>query len=153
MLTILPAMPSDFENWSFRTEDIAIQADGGQSEYMLSQSQEAYSIRNVHGQMIGIIGCILQRPGCASAWALMTHRIEKHPIETTKACKKLMESFRRRYQIRRMDMLVNAESERNLKWAVTLGFEEEGELRYFGDQGQSVILLARYWECSDSVDL
>lgn len=146
MINVFPTTGTDFSGWNPRVDEVALYSDFDTHALdMLEQSEDTRTIRAPGGEIIGIVGVILNRPACGSAWALLSERITMHPIETTKVVRKLMELFASTHELRRLDMLVNGSSQRNIKWAKVLGFQEEGILKGFGDNGEDINIMARYW--------
>lgn len=147
MIQSWPTLAKDFADFTPRMDEVALFTDfDDQAFKLLSESAAAMTLYAENDDKIGIIGAHIVRPGCASAWALLSDSISDHPIETTHQVKLLIEAFASANNLRRLDMLVNAGSDRNARWSRILGFEEEARLRYFGDDGEDLLLMVRYWD-------
>jgi len=146
MISSWPSMTKDLADIQIRTDGLATLTDiAEQAMSSIQSSTGAMTLRADDGVVVGIVGVIVTRPGCASAWALLSDSINAYPIETTHVIIDLCDGFAEEYDLRRMDMLCNADNNRNVRWAKILGFMLEGRLKHFGDDGQDLLIMARYW--------
>lgn len=97
----------------------------------------------VGNQAIGIIGGDLLWQGVAEVWAWLSQGIEKYPIEFTKRVIHCLNFHKEKVKLHRYQMNVREKEIKALRWAKTLGFQEEGIMFRYGRDGSNYIMMGR----------
>lgn len=119
---------------------------GGGFLQMVEQSVASETLRDPKsGRIIAIVGLVLPKAHCGSVWSLICDDIGKRGLSLTKKTLALIDAAAKRFELRRMDMMVREDEIRHVRWAEVLKFEREGVIKHFGPQGENYILFARYW--------
>lgn len=145
MIRVRPTVFADLDGFEIRSEELALMTDiADHAVLAVNDSDQSATLLDTDGIILAIVGVKVHRPGCGSAWALLSPEIDHHPVEMTRAIRRLSRKCMEENNLRRLDILVNSESIKNIRWALILGFEQEGILRYFGDKGENLLIMARY---------
>jgi hypothetical protein len=94
------------------------------------------------GDPIGAAGIAVIRPGHGEAWSLLSPMIKRLPVMLHKAASRLIPEVMTKHGLRRVQVTVNPEDPIAIRWAERLGFEREGKMRNFGDNGEDVLLYS-----------
>lgn len=95
------------------------------------------------GKPIAVLGTHKCFAGTWELWSIMGTEIEKHKIETAKICKRLLDSSAVTFQVKRYQSVCTARFEKAQRWFDFLGFQKEGTLRSFGEDGEDYHIYAR----------
>ncbi len=113
---------------------------------MVEQSVVSETLRDTEsGRIIAIVGLVVTKHHCGSVWSLVCEDVGNRGLSLTKKTLELIDAGAKRFELRRMDMMVRENETRHVRWAETLKFEREGLIKHFGPQGENYILFARYW--------
>lgn len=85
-------------------------------------------------------------PGFMEGWALVDQEVERYSYYYAKRAKFLIHWFFDSHNLRRMQLFTRADQPWAQRWAYYLGFELEGRLRKYGEDGQDYFLFARVRE-------
>lgn len=93
------------------------------------------------GMILGCSGMEIPWPGFGLAWGTYTEDLFKnHKIWAHRITRRVLRDCVRIYHLRRVEMVVLSESERNVRWAESLGFkrEEGGMAQHYTANGDNV---------------
>ena len=79
----------------------------------------------------GVIGCggvAVVWAGMGKGWAVFTKTAEKYPVAVVKVTKKVIEKAMREHGLQRVETTIASNSQKNIRFAVMLGFRREGTL-------------------------
>jgi len=95
------------------------------------------------GDPIGAAGIAVVRPGMGEAWSLFSPLIKRFPLALHKAASRLIPEVTKRHNLRRVCAMVDEGDAVAVRWIERLGFEREGLMRSYGDNGEDVFLYAK----------
>ena len=93
-------------------------------------------------KIIFCCGIKLDGQGIGRAWVIPSVHIDKHKIFFVKTIKKLIEEYSEKMNLRRLYTVVTDEMK---DWIEFVGFNKEGELKNFQENGNHVNMYARYF--------
>jgi hypothetical protein len=107
-----------------------------------NKNHRTMTILDNMGLPVAIGGVIQMLPGVGEVWlyAKPEYR-EDHPIALAKAVKKFLSSFGD--QFHRLQMTIDSRDKALLKWALFLGFKQEGVLRQYGQELEDHIMFSK----------
>ena len=131
----------------FRAKHLA-EIEPGVTEAMIMLGQLAECSGSAYtavlcGDPIGAAGIAVVKPGVGEAWSLLSPMIKRFPVALHKAVKTRIPEIMARHGLRRVHMTVDPWDVAAIRWAECLGFEREGLMRRFGDNGADMFLFAR----------
>lgn len=138
MVEVRPYEQGDLDAITYRdgddySADLPKYADAGDATTFL-----------VDGVPIAALGCVLDYPGVAMAWALISEEARGHGLALTKATKEVVEGWIEFYGLHRLHCLVTPEKEEYMRWIEAIGFERESLMKHItpdkGDMYLYVIL-------------
>jgi hypothetical protein len=95
------------------------------------------------GNPIAVIGYGRVFRGVIHVWSLLTNEVTKHPLAFHKMVLSCLDFIIETERPRRIQMAVLAGYITGMRWAESLGFEREGLMGCFGDDGSDYWLYAR----------
>lgn len=95
------------------------------------------------GEVLAIFGAFWFVPGVRHLWGLVSVDACKYPIGFYKISKQLLAWQEKQSQARRLQIDIRANDESLIKWADKLGFQQEGLMKKFGQDGSDYFLYAR----------
>lgn len=91
-------------------------------------------------RILGCAGIVLQWPGMASAWMVVSEDIGRYAVWLTRTVKRFLRDAIRAYKLHRIEAVVIVGNVRNQRWIERLGFTSEGGCaRRYTPDGQDVI--------------
>jgi len=98
------------------------------------------------------IGLFPHREGIFDVWATVNAigRIRRHSVTLIRDVTAFMHVYVKEYPIRRLQAFVNPYHDAGIKFAEFYGFEKEGLLRAYGDNGEDLLLFSRIFDDGDS---
>lgn len=91
-------------------------------------------------KVIGCAGVMLLWPGVGEAWVALDKDIEKHGLWMTRVIKHIFRDIIVGCRLHRVEAVVLADNDRNLKWIRTLGFgRENGTARQYTSDKKDVV--------------
>ena len=137
-----------FEPFHFEGEALrdGISCADTSPEYLLrlKQAGPAWSLF-VDGKLVCCIGLGYLFRGVAEVWSLMTPRADSYGRILHRICK-IIDEVQRDLELHRIQCNVLAGSERNIKWALSLGFCPEGLAKWMGPNKEDMIRFAKLME-------
>ena len=94
----------------------------------------------VNGQPIAALGCVLDYPGVAMAWALISEDARGHGVALTKATREVVEEWIDLYGLHRLHCLVTPGKEEYIRWIEAIGFEKESLMKHVTPDKQDMFL-------------
>ncbi len=91
--------------------------------------------------LIGIVGGVQVRKGVLEAWMVPSIHVKKYKISFMRALHRVLYYVASELKLRRIQMTID--DKRNAKWAESLGFEFEAELKDYGHNREPEWLYAR----------
>jgi hypothetical protein len=82
--------------------------------------------------------------GVAEAWMIADDKARTKPLWITKSAKRFFDIAQISYNLHRIQISVRTADKRAHKWALCLGFQEEGRMRGYGPDGADHYIMARY---------
>lgn len=82
--------------------------------------------------------------GVAEAWLIADDKARTKPIGMTKVGKTFFDIAEISYSLHRVQISVRTQDTRAHRWAIALGFKEEGVMRKYGPDGADHYIMARY---------
>lgn len=124
--------------------------DGKPDAYNQSLQRYARTF-TVNGKPAALLGMAPKWEGVAMAWSYIEPSYFEHNFANTRAlivlCKHLIEWYQQGTELRRMEVLVDADDVQAMEFSRTLGFvEETGRMKHAGPLGEDLIVLVRFWE-------
>lgn len=95
------------------------------------------------GKLLGIAGAYRAWPGSSQAWAIFDEAVDAHPFSLTKTCLSLIEYARKEHSLHRLSLTVRKGFEKGERFAESLGFVREGEMRKYLPDASDARLYAR----------
>lgn len=95
------------------------------------------------GRILACIGCIEFSPGVAEVWLFASKRIKEHPIVFVRHVKHMVEIYAKTFGWHRIQTVTKV-TDVHRKWMKTLGFVEEGTMKYLYKK-EDYIMSARYF--------
>lgn len=80
--------------------------------------------------------------GVGEAWTVNGPLTVKYPVTFHKLISRWLALFTKKYDLQRLQAIVEAGNEMHVKWIESLGFEREGTLRKYHD-GRDYLMYAR----------
>ncbi len=97
----------------------------------------------VDNQPVAILGLFIVQPGIASLWGIVSDSIQRVPIGFTKTVMDLIAGWGDSFKLRRAQVMLRYTYPRYGDWYKLMGFEKEGLLRKFGENGDDYWLYGR----------
>lgn len=91
------------------------------------------------GRVIACGGIMLQWPGRALVWSLLSRHAGRHFVALHRCVSKRLDEA----NVRRLEAVVDATFEPGHRWVRLLGFEREGLMRGYAPDGRDHVLYAR----------
>jgi len=95
------------------------------------------------GKPVAILGGAEIVPGVVHAWGRVSVRVSTCRMSFHRTVSALLVYFMKSMQLRRVQIHVQENYQMGIKWAKSLGFEPEGLMRKYGEDGSGFILMAR----------
>lgn len=95
------------------------------------------------GLIYGIAGSYMSWAGSGQAWAVFSPAVDKFPIALKKICESLIHYASREQRLVRMSLTVRSKYQKGNRFAKSLGFELEGEMKRYLPDGGDAHLYAR----------
>lgn len=105
-------------------------------------SSRTFTLKS-NGKPIAVLGCTPCVGKTWELWAVMGVEINHSKIEFSKICRRLLESSAEVFGVKRFQSLCMDKFKDGERWFKFLGFQKEGTLRQFGEDGQDYHLYAR----------
>ena len=105
-------------------------------------TKNAYTLEH-EGKIIGSAGFISPWPGVANGWGFFSELIYKYPLTLHKTMKRMIPIIEAKHGIVRLQADCLKGFDKAVKWLERLGFEQEGEMRNYGPNGETMIRFAR----------
>ena len=107
------------------------------------------------GQPIGAGGIVMQRPGVADAWTLLSPVLKSFPVFLHREVKRQLAVVIKRYSLRRIQCTIETTDDPHTacKWAKSLGFQYEGTMRSYTHDGKDVYLFSLIPEVSNELSI
>ena len=99
----------------------------------------------IDGQIVCCAGVVLMEWGRGEAWTLVSSLFYKYPKTSFKAIKTKLDEIAKEKNLRRVQSLINSNSEWGERWMEHLGFRKEGMLRAYGPNGEDFIMFSRIY--------
>jgi hypothetical protein len=94
----------------------------------------------INGEPVAALGCVLDYPGVAMTWALISEGARGHGIALTKATKEVVEGWIELYGLHRLHCLVTPSKEEYVRWIEAIGFEKESLMKHVTPDKQDMFL-------------
>lgn len=88
------------------------------------ESGPAFTFK-VENEVFGCFGIVIPWQGMGMAWMDLSATASCYPVWLTRTTKRIVEDAMRAYDLRRMETVVLADNDVNLKWIQTIGFKAE----------------------------
>lgn len=111
----------------------------------IEAGQMAFSMV-VDGRALAVCGITMIHNGVGDAWGYITPEAIKYPITLHKGVIQKMRYLRKAIGYHRVQMCVKVNDPVHSKWALALGFELEGVMKKYGDDGTDYIRYAKTYE-------
>lgn len=98
----------------------------------------------VGNDVISIVGLKVLHEGVAEVNAITSPLVSRLPLAFTRLCKGLIASYMKDLGLHRVQFYVRFDNEMGRRWAVVLGFQEEGYLRNFSQDRAGYFIFARF---------
>lgn len=95
--------------------------------------------------VLAIVGGTIQWQGVAHCWAIVSDSVKQCPKDFHKCVKSLIDTSFKGIDLHRLEATVRADFDMGQKWLVSLGFEFEATLKYYGVDRTDYKLYARYY--------
>lgn len=111
----------------------------------LSEMHPAILLFGPDGKPILLTGLILFWSGVAENWCMVIDReaMLKYSKYVVKDMLEMIDQAKNAFSLHRIQCIVDAENERDIRWASFYGFEKEGLMRKYGHDGKDFIRMAR----------
>ena len=94
--------------------------------------------------VIAIVGINHVRPGVGEVWLICSNYVNEVPFPFFRFIDRLINIMvMELMNIHRVQMAVDCRIERNIKWAKSLGFTEEGIMKKYDNEGNDHYLFAK----------
>lgn len=94
-------------------------------------------------EVLGCIGGYRLWEGVAEIWAWLSDAIKKYPVAFTRRVLHSLEYHQVKLNLHRYQMSARVDAPKAERWARTLGFQREGLMRRYGQDGSDYILMSR----------
>lgn len=81
--------------------------------------------------------------GVYECWMITGTLVEKYPMKTIRASRRVMDNVASDLQAHRLQMVVNASHAKSLRFAEALSFASEGVLKAYGPSGNDFVMMSR----------
>jgi len=99
----------------------------GQVAMALANAGPAFTMISDEG-VVGCGGVAIVWAGMGKGWAVFTKIAEKYPVAVVKVTKKVIAKAMHDHGLQRVETTIASNSEKNMRFAVMLGFRREGTL-------------------------
>jgi len=97
------------------------------------------------GKPVCAFGSHILWNGVSESWMMTGHQIEKRPITITRMCRRYFDYVARELLLHRMQITCNCNDLLAMRFAIALGFQEEGLLKKYGPDGSDYVIFARLY--------
>ena len=97
----------------------------------------------LNSQPVCCFGFVPIWDGVGEAWLIVDDKARTKPIGLTKMGKVFFDILQISYRLHRVQIAVRTSDTRAHKWALCLGFEQEGLMRNYGPDGADHYIMAR----------
>ena len=94
-------------------------------------------------QPVACFGFVPIWPGVGESWLIADDKARTKPIGLTKMGQVFFDILQISYELHRVQIAVRTSDTRAHKWALFLGFKEEGIMRRYGPDGADHYIMAR----------
>ena len=101
----------------------------------LEDAGPAYTIVDIHDNVMGCGGIGLLWPGVGEAWAILGNRITEYPISLHRFAIQVRDKHTRLEHLPRVQSAIPYGHERAKRWIERLGFQYEGLMPGYGPDG------------------
>jgi RimJ/RimL family protein N-acetyltransferase len=114
------------------------------SEAIINQASLGPAVTAFYGsQPVACFGFVPIWTGVGEAWLIADDKARSKPIGMTKMAKLFFDILQISYELHRVQIAVRTSDTRAHKWALFLGFKEEGIMRRYGPDGADHYIMAR----------
>ena len=103
---------------------------------MYERSGNAWTLR-VGETVVGSGGLVMLWPGVAHAWVIPSRDIQRYPKATVVAVRRKLREIVRSHKLRRIQAEVQTDYAVGRRFIESFGFQPEGEMRFFGVNGET----------------
>lgn len=96
----------------------------------------------VDNAIISIAGILVARPGIGELWSASSNKVKRNPKFYFKASKWGIEDGFKRMGLRRLQTVCRRDDSISYNWQIRLGFELEGIMKSYNDDGTDAIRMA-----------
>jgi hypothetical protein len=139
----MPAVDNHVERVIISNEEVLIHEDYLPS--ILAQLRMGPAVTAfVDLKPVAIFGFIPVWSGVAEAWLVVDNHARKYPVAMTKYGIAVQDIAKISLGLHRTQITVRMTDKRAYKWALALGFRQEGVMSKYGPDGIDYILMARF---------
>ena len=114
------------------------------SEAIINQASLGPAVTAFYGsQPVACFGFVPIWTGVGEAWLIADDKARSKPIGMTKMAKLFFDILQISYELHRVQIAVRTSDMRAHKWALFLGFKEEGTMRRYGPDGADHYIMSR----------
>lgn len=106
-------------------------------------SNSCYSVLTESGTVVAIFGSNNINTKVVQLWAVISDEVKRYPIAFHKLVLLLLPEYLNNSTEHRFQMTIREDFKAAAKWAESLGFECEGNLKMYGVDGSNYLLYAR----------
>ena len=144
---VLDMEPEHYHGMNIRQEDKITLVGIEDIEALLEVYQRAGPCKSlfVNGKIIAMIGAVMVWRGVYEIWMLTTPDVEKHAVFFHKSILRLESDYLKTTKCHRVQCVVHEANLRSKKWVEHLGFEFEGLMKHYGENGAHYLRYAKTW--------
>lgn len=110
-----------------------------------SEASVLYSFIDEQHEVVAIVGGWVLYPGVAELCSVTSSLVYKYKKDFIKFMKQIIDTLQKKLNLFRMQFAVPLEVRALDKYALALGFQEEGLMRQYGPDGSDYKLYSRIW--------
>jgi RimJ/RimL family protein N-acetyltransferase len=99
----------------------------------------------IENRPIAILGLTKLWSGVGEIWGIISDNVKEKPVAFHKAVLRMIRLHAEKLNLRRLSLEVRADYPEGLRWAKSLGFEEEGYFKKYGPDGADYKIFARFF--------
>jgi hypothetical protein len=97
----------------------------------------------MYGNPVAIFGCVPIWHGVGEMWSILDNRSKKNAISLTKIAFKVLYVIEQYLMLHRSQITVKSADKKAVRWAMALGFKNEGTMKSYRPDGSDFYIMAR----------
>jgi hypothetical protein len=142
----LPFVPEHFDHLDIDQREVTLVAKGDQLKYMAaSQAAMGTAVTAfMHGRPIAVFGVVRIWDGVGEMWSMFDNQAREFHVTMVRGGRMFCDIAIRYLHLHRLQITVRTDDIRAMRYAKSVGFEQESVMRKFGPDKVDYLLMTRF---------